>query len=270
VVTYVYYKNNQIPHANMTSKKNIIFDLDGVLCTTNDLQAFYEVGMSTITKYIVEEFLNTMKLKTPSRKMLYEALEQAPAESKIKVYNESMQMPAIMVDWQCGLQPIENIQATMIDQINASSRSLTEKSLLINTILMMTNPEQLIASRRSIAEGIALLHELKDKGYNVYVLSNWDPNSFELFQEKFPAIFMHNGKPTFDGIITSGQTKLIKPDTAIFHHALETFQITSESVIFIDDTPENITAGQSCKIDSILCVNKNIHQVRQDLKKYLI
>ncbi len=269
IVTYMYHQKTQIPHASTTGKKNIIFDLDGVLCTTNDLQAFYEVGMKTIGKYILQELFSRYQFKTPSRKMLYDALAGAPAVSTIQVYNESMLMPGIMVDWQCGIQPLENIQAIMIDHINSLSLSAAEKELLINTVMMMTNPTQLIASRRSIIEGIAFLHELKDKGYNLYVLSNWDPNSFTLLQQEFPEIFMHNGKPTFDGIMTSGQTKLIKPDIAIFKHCLQAFQISPESSIFIDDTPENITAAQSMNIDSIECNNKNIYQVRQDLKKYL-
>jgi HAD superfamily hydrolase (TIGR01509 family) len=269
IVTYMYHQKTQIPHASTTGKKNIIFDLDGVLCTTNDLQAFYEVGMKTIGKYILQELFSRYQFKTPSRKMLYDALTGAPAISTIQVYNESMLMPAIMVDWQCGIQPLETIQAIMIDHINSLSLSAIEKELLINTIMMMTNPDQLIASRRSIIEGLALLHELKDKGYNLYVVSNWDPNSFQLFQEKFPEIFIHNGKPTFNGIMTSGQTKLIKPDIAIFRHCLEKFQIPSESAIFIDDTTENIAAAQSIQIDSVLCLNKNIYQVRQDLKKHL-
>src|SRR5437868_2689808 len=77
----LWQKQESMPHANNASKNVIIFDLDGVLCKTNDLQAFYEVGMNVIFQYMVHH-------GKPSSKKLFEALEHASAVTTMDAYNE--------------------------------------------------------------------------------------------------------------------------------------------------------------------------------------
>ena len=262
MATYLYsYLGQQesIPKAIHASKKVVIFDLDGVLCKTNDLQAFYEIGMPLIMQYM-------LKHGKPSSKKIFEALEHAPAVTTFDAFNEGMRLPQIMVDWQCNAQELRDIQNDMITHVLSTKQlSIIEKNLLVNTILMMTSPDKFIATRQIIPAGIELARTLKKLGYKLYILSNWDPTSFPLFQEQFPDIFEFEGKDLFDGIMTSGKTGMIKPNQDIFEACLKKFKIARSQAIFIDDTIENVQAAQSLGIDSIHCQHKDIADVKKQL-----
>lgn len=262
IMTYIYTslvnKQEPIPAQIASTKKCIIFDLDGVLCTTNELQAFYEIGMDTIFQYM-------LKHGVPSKTNLFKALEHAPALTTFAAYDQGLRIPQIMVDWQCNAQDVRDIQDTMIKHILDSQITIEEKNLQVNTVLMMTNPKKLIATRQAIYEGIALVRTLKKLGYKVYALSNWDAASFPLFVEKFPEIFTYEDQNLFDGIMISGKTGMIKPNKNIFEACLSKFKLKKTEAIFIDDTIENIQAAQAIGITSIHCKNRNIANVTKEL-----
>lgn len=254
----LWQSQESLPAAKNASKKVIIFDLDGVLCKTNDLQAFYEIGMNLILQYMLQH-------GKPSTKKIFEALEHAPAVTTFDGYNEGMRMPQIMVDWQCNAQELRDIQDDMIKHILSSKLTIIEKNLMVNTVLMMTTPEKFIATRQTIPAGIELARTLKKLGYKIYILSNWDIASFPLFVEKFPELFTYEGQDLFDGIMISGKAGIIKPHANIFEACLKKFKIQRSQAIFIDDTIENIQAAQNLGIDSIHCQHKNIDDVTWQL-----
>ncbi len=248
-----------IPAAQNSSKKVIIFDLDGVLCTTNQLRAFQEVGIKTIWQYMVEH------LKSPSSKLLFDALKDAPAVTAFDVYNEGNRLPQCIVDWQVAAQDLHDIQDTMVAHILASNLTISEKNLHVQTILMMTTPAKFVATRQSIPDGIILARMLKKLGYKLYILSNWDPASFPLFMSQFPDIFTYDEQNLFDGIMISGQQRTLKPNKGFFEACLKKFNIAPSQAIFIDDTIENIQGAQAVGISSIHCKNKNIRDVKKQL-----
>ena len=252
--SYLLQEQASIPAAVDACKKAIIFDLDGVLCKTNDLQAFYEIGMPLLLQYMALH-------GKPSTKKLFEALQGTPAITTFDSFNkEGLHLPQIMVDWQCNAQELRDIQDEMTKHILSSKRSILEKNLLVSTILMMTTPDKFIRTRQTMPEGIELARTLKQLGYKLYILSNWDPTSFPLLVKQFPEIF-----ELFDGVMTSGKTGMIKPNPDIFEACLKKFNIQRSQAIFIDDTIENIQAAQKLGITSIHCNNKNIANVKKQL-----
>ena len=256
-------QSTALPAAQSASKKIIIFDLDGVLCTTNKLRASLEIGMGTIGQYMLEHF------KSPSSQLLFQALEFAPAVTTYDAYNQGIRMPQIMVDWQVGAQDLRDIQDTMMSHVASSDLTISEKNLHIQTILMMTNPTKFITTRQIIPDGIELARSLKKLGYKIYILSNWDPTSFPLFVEEFPEFFTFEGRNLFDGIMISGQQHTLKPNKDIFEACCNKFNIQKSQAIFIDDTIENVTEAQKIGIESIHCTNRNIADVKKQLIKIL-
>ena len=91
----------------------------------------------------------------------------------------------------------------------------------------------------------------------------------ELLKTEFPALFNFEGQDLFDGIMTSGKTKMIKPNSDIFEACLTKFKINRNQAIFIDDTIENVQAAQNLGITSIHCQNKNIHNATNQLIEIL-
>jgi 2-haloacid dehalogenase len=84
-----------------------------------------------------------------------------------------------------------------------------------------------------------LLRALRAKGIPVYALSNFGDKTFDLGQAKFPVL------TEFDALFISARLGVIKPDPAIYA-ALETQTgHAPETMLFIDDRPENIAAAEA-------------------------
>ncbi len=89
---------------------------------------------------------------------------------------------------------------------------------------------------------LAALRKLRD-GYKVYLLSNTNPI---MWSSKIKEEFTGEGltrEDYFDGIVTSFEAKALKPDEAIFRHAVEKLAIKPEETIFLDDSQTNLDAA---------------------------
>ncbi|HEY1192657.1 HAD family phosphatase [Flavobacterium sp.] len=104
-----------------------------------------------------------------------------------------------------------------------------------------------------------ILGELK-KSYKIYGLTNWSAETFPIAFSKF-AFFQ-----LFDGIVVSGQEKLIKPEEDIFRLLLSRFDLKAEECIFIDDSRENAAAAGRLGFVSIHF--KDSQQLKEDLLQF--
>ncbi|MBE7171930.1 MAG: HAD family phosphatase [Williamsia sp.] len=95
-----------------------------------------------------------------------------------------------------------------------------------------------------ISETVEILHELR-KTYKVYGLTNWSAETFPIAQQRFPFL------QVFDGIVVSGEEKLIKPDPAIFHLLTERYGLKPEHSVFIDDNSKNVAAARTIGFEAI-------------------
>jgi len=88
-----------------------------------------------------------------------------------------------------------------------------------------------------IAETVAILRELKDRGETLYALTNWSGETFPIALRRFGFL------QWFRGTIVSGTEKLAKPDLTIFHLLLDRYNLQAEDCLFIDDSKINIEAA---------------------------
>ena len=96
---------------------------------------------------------------------------------------------------------------------------------------------------------VALLMKLKKLGYGIYGLTNWSAETFPIARSKYPVLHR------FDGIVVSGQEKLIKPDPRIFGILLERYGLNAGECIFIDDSPANIETAARLGFNTVLFDN---------------
>ena len=96
---------------------------------------------------------------------------------------------------------------------------------------------------------VALLMKLKKLGYGIYGLTNWSAETFPIARSKYPVLHR------FDGIVVSGQEKLIKPDPRIFGILLERYGLNAGECIFIDDSPANIETAARLGFNTLLFDN---------------
>jgi 2-haloacid dehalogenase len=91
---------------------------------------------------------------------------------------------------------------------------------------------------QAIEESVAILDEIRRAGIRVLALTNWSHETFPVALDRFD--FLH----WFEGIVVSGQEKLIKPDPAIFRLLLSRYHIEAKRAVFIDDNLRNVTAAE--------------------------
>ncbi len=96
---------------------------------------------------------------------------------------------------------------------------------------------------------VELLRRLKEQGYGIYGLTNWSAETIPIAFAKYDFFSL------FDGIVVSGEEKLIKPDPKIYRILLERYNLSAENTLFIDDSPANIEAASQLGFQTILFDN---------------
>lgn len=97
-----------------------------------------------------------------------------------------------------------------------------------------------------IKSAVAVLKDLKDKGYPLYALTNWSAETFPIARAKYDFLNW------FDGIVVSGEERLVKPDPAIYARLLKRYQLHSSNCLFIDDNAANVSEAAHLGFETIL------------------
>ena len=122
------------------------------------------------------------------------------------------------------------------------------------------------ANHRNMIKGtftksIEVLNYLKKNNYECYVLSNWSAETFIGMIEDYPFL------KKFDGLLISGEDKLIKPNLDIYLLAIERFDLDPRKCVFIDDKLENIETATKLNFHTIHLTNPKT--INAEIKKYL-
>ena len=120
--------------------------------------------------------------------------------------------------------------------------------------------------RGTFEQSIKVLNFLNNNNYECYVLSNWSSETFygphQSMLDDYP--FLNK----FDGLLISGEDKLIKPDPAIYELAIKRFNLIPKETVFIDDKLENINAAKDLDLNTIHLVNPN--NIETEINNFLI
>ncbi|TNE62444.1 MAG: HAD family phosphatase [Alphaproteobacteria bacterium] len=85
---------------------------------------------------------------------------------------------------------------------------------------------------------IHILERLAEQGMRVYGLTNFSA-------EKWPPFCRRNAfTDLFEGVVVSGEEKLVKPDPRIYQVAMDRFGLDPERTVYIDDRLENVKAAE--------------------------
>jgi len=102
------------------------------------------------------------------------------------------------------------------------------------------------------------LHQSPD--YTIYALTNWSGETFPVALQKFHFLSW------FEGIVVSGDEKLVKPDPAIYKLLLERYGLDATTCVFIDDRVDNIQAAVDLGFKGIPFSNdQQLHNELQNL-----
>lgn len=105
------------------------------------------------------------------------------------------------------------------------------------------------------------LRTLKDKGYKLYVLSNYGKRSFEINSKTYDFL------KYMDGGVISYEVMRVKPEPEIYDILIEKYNINPAKAVFIDDRAVNIDAAIEKGFSGI--VFETYEQASQELELIL-
>lgn len=98
---------------------------------------------------------------------------------------------------------------------------------------------------KPIQETIDFYINLKEKGYKIYLLSNFSKVNYEKLEKQNEFLRFADGK------IISYEVKTIKPEKKIYELLLSKYNLIPQECIFIDDRKENIISAKNLGINGI-------------------
>lgn len=124
------------------------------------------------------------------------------------------------------------------------TRLLLEKFPEYHSLIQLYYDQWEVMLHGDIPETVSLLYQLKEK-YKLFGLTNWSAETIPIAYKRF-SFFQ-----AFDGIVVSGEEKLIKPDKKLYHLLLDRYNLKVENTIFIDDNLNNIKAAEDIGLIAI-------------------
>ncbi len=91
-----------------------------------------------------------------------------------------------------------------------------------------------------------LVGDLDSAGVPLFAITNFSHEFWPPFRAEWTGLF-----DRFREIVVSGDEKLVKPDPAIYHLALDRFGLQPHEAVFIDDNEANVLAARALGIHSI-------------------
>jgi 2-haloacid dehalogenase len=175
----------------------------------------------------------------------------------MKIENVIFDFGGVLVDWNPRYlyhdyfqdeSAMENFLHTVCtDEWNVEQdrgRSLAEGTRLLqdkypefHSLIQLYYDQWEVMLHGDIPETVSLLYQLKEK-HNIYGFTNWSAETITIAYERF-SFFKE-----FDGIVVSGEEKLIKPDQKLYHLLLDRYNLKAENTIFIDDNLKNVKAAE--------------------------
>lgn len=98
---------------------------------------------------------------------------------------------------------------------------------------------------------------VKEKGYDIYVLSNASEKFYDYFPNFAPFEY-------FKGIMVSCDVHMVKPDVNIYKRFLEEFSLKADECIFIDDREENVAGAIEAGINGVV-FKENFDEIVQKI-----
>jgi 2-haloacid dehalogenase len=92
---------------------------------------------------------------------------------------------------------------------------------------------------------VAILRELDRRGVDLYAISNWSAEKYELIRPRYDFFKL------FREVVISGQVRMLKPDREIFEYLLAKIGRPAYECILIDDMAENIATARRLGFQTI-------------------
>jgi putative hydrolase of the HAD superfamily len=155
------------------------------------------------------------------------------------------------------------------DWLDMDRGTLDEATVASRCAARMARPEAELrslfdhvrAALQPIEPTVALLRELRGRGFKLYGLSNMSATIFAYLAGR------HDFFELFDGIVVSAAVKLLKPEPEIYEHLRDRFELDFAESVFIDDMTRNVESARAVGLPAIQFTTTD--QVRRELAALL-
>jgi len=117
--------------------------------------------------------------------------------------------------------------------------------LAIDTNQAVSLIEHTKQSLKLIPQMLEVLELCKKQQMPSYCLSNISPSFLQHLRQRYSFFEL------FDGIVTSGEEHIAKPDRRIFEIMLQRYDLNPRHSLFIDDSPANTETARSMNIETV-------------------
>jgi HAD superfamily hydrolase (TIGR01509 family) len=93
---------------------------------------------------------------------------------------------------------------------------------------------------------VALAGRLARAGNRLGILSNTNPTDWEFVTRQFSFLNEH-----FEHAVLSFEARAMKPEAAIFKHAVQKTGRAPSEVFFVDDMPVNVAGARAAGLDAV-------------------
>ena len=138
-----------------------------------------------------------------------------------------------------------NVQQDAGRSLREGTRILQEQFPDYEELIQRFYDDWKIMLKEEIPENTVLLSQFDREKYRLFGLTNWSGETFPYALERFDFF------KEFEGIVVSGDEKMIKPDKEIYLLLLDRYNLKAEDSIFIDDNINNIDAAEELGFHTI-------------------
>jgi len=239
-------------------KKNIVFDLTGVLFNPCKKKIVGQVGVMRLLWYMVRHLEKPTKVFDRAFDFM-DLISPVPQDSNYNFRYKDRLMSQLAYDLMIGKITSKELLELLYKRLIRSEykkffRSFLEQSMLKKITETFFSSELIVKKiLRPINGGIQVVKDFYKKvngdgqrAHKLYLLSNFDSETFELLAEKYADLFKR-----FDGIMISADVGCLKPENKIYEKFFNKFQLDPKECFFIDDQSENIVAAKKFGMDGI-------------------
>lgn len=251
--------------------KVLLWDLGGVLFEPSKLGVAMEIGLGRIASHAFWD-LSSPDISHTVFDVLTMMMPRDPSLPLISGSHSGKLLPPIMSHWQAGTitgRQIINKARVLLPHLHKFDyfESKNHMKVIMQCIRKMFDPQILSDNIYPAWEGIALLEECarmknKDgtKKHRLFIFSNWDHLSFDIFKKKHRWIFN-----MFEGVVISGHIKLIKPSREAYDYIVQKYNLDPKECVMIDDQEMNTRGAILYGMQAALITDRNYPLLRKDL-----
>ena len=252
--------------------KNVIWDLSGTLFRPQTIgMSQQEIANYSFVFLMWSGKKKRSKLDDICFQVLDQLGEQTGPKDQIIRLHTGKPLPGILCSYLAGtIDSHEALARTMELYSTWAPEHLSpeDQEQVQRMLETFFSPQSLVTCMKPVEVAVNLMQRTANKS-PLYILSNWDNDSFIPFYVKYGRTILEPIEKKH--IVISANTGYVKPQTGIYEYLLATHKLNPNECLFIDDQEENVNAAQELDIPAWQFQENHANDLEEYLKQmYLV